>query len=130
MAIDKEMVVEVAYARPDEQLVLETRVATDATVEHAVRVSGILERFPEIDLRTNKVGIFGKLTSLSTRLRGQDRVEIYRPLIADPKQTRKQRAAKHKSKGTNGPTQSRAGYSPSMTAMASCSTSYASSPSK
>ncbi len=106
MESDKEIVVEVAYARPDEQLILEIRVVTDATVEHAVRVSGILERFPEIDLRTNKVGIFGKLTSLSTRLRDQDRVEIYRPLIADPKQTRKQRAAKHRSKRADGPNQS------------------------
>jgi len=98
MATDKEIVVEVAYASPDEQLILETRVATDATVERAVQASGILQRFPEIDLRINKVGIFGKLTPLTTRLRNQDRVEIYRPLIADPKQTRKQRAAKHKSK--------------------------------
>ncbi len=102
MVNDRMLLVEVAYARPDEQVILEIRVARDTTIEQAVRASGILERFPEIDLRTNKVGIFGKLTPLTARVRNQDRVEIYRPLLADPKQTRRQRAAKHISKGVKG----------------------------
>jgi len=85
--------VEVAYARPDEQELIALEVEAGTTVEQALRRSGILERFPEIDLAKNQVGIFGKLTKLDTALRAQDRVEVYRPLIADPKEVRKQRAA-------------------------------------
>lgn len=85
--------VEVAYARPDEQVIIALDVEPGTTVEEAIRASGILERFAEIDLAQNKVGIFGKLTPLNTELRPKDRVEIYRALIADPKEVRKQRAA-------------------------------------
>ncbi len=85
--------VEVAYARPDTQVILPLEVAPGTTVEQAIVASGILERFPEIDLGKNKVGIFGKLTKLATVLGEGDRVEIYRPLIADPKEVRRQRAA-------------------------------------
>ena len=56
----------------------------------------LLERFPEIDLATNKVGIFGKAAALSATLTEGDRIEIYRPLIADPKEARKKRAAEGK----------------------------------
>ncbi len=85
--------IEVAYALPDTQLILPLRVAKGATIEQAVRTSGILERFPAIDLASHQVGIFGKLQKLTTELRAGDRIEIYRPLIADPKEVRKQRAA-------------------------------------
>lgn len=85
--------VEVAYARPDVQELIALEVEPGTTVEQALRRSGILEAFPEIDLAKNQVGVFGKLTKLDTPLRAQDRVEIYRPLIADPKEVRKQRAA-------------------------------------
>lgn len=88
--------VEVAYARPDTQLILGLRVPVGTTLEQAVRESGLLERFPEIDLARNQVGIFGKLTKLNTVLRKGDRAEIYRVLIADPKEVRKQRAAEGK----------------------------------
>ncbi|MGD2056888.1 MAG: RnfH family protein [Gammaproteobacteria bacterium] len=88
--------VEVAYALPDRQLILELSVAPGTTLGQAIQASGILERFPEIDLSRNKVGVFGKLGSLDTVLQGGDRAEIYRPLIADPKQVRKQRAARGK----------------------------------
>ncbi|QGT77945.1 RnfH family protein [Guyparkeria halophila] len=88
------MKVEVAYARPDVQVILEVDVAEAATVEEAIRLSGILERFPEIDLSTQKVGVFAKVAPLSQALREWDRVEIYRPLIADPKAARRQRAQK------------------------------------
>lgn len=88
------MKVEVAYARPDVQVILEVDVAEGATVEEAIRLSGILERFPEIDLSTQKVGVFAKVAPLSQALREWDRVEIYRPLIADPKAARRQRAQK------------------------------------
>jgi hypothetical protein len=87
------LVVEVAYARPDKQVVVPVTVPAGATLEQAVRQSRILERFPEIDLATAKVGIFSKPSPLSRVLMAGDRVEIYRPLLADPRQVRKQRAA-------------------------------------
>lgn len=89
----EEITVEVAYARPDCQLILEFTVPLGSTVDEALRASGIQERFPEIDLEHARVGIFGKLTKRETVLKPRDRVEIYRPLIADPKEVRKQRAA-------------------------------------
>lgn len=88
------MIVEVAYARPDTQVILTVNVEETATVNEAIVMSGILEQFPDIDLGKNKVGIFGKLTKLDETLREKDRIEIYRPLIADPKASRKKRAAK------------------------------------
>lgn len=90
------MRVEVAYARPDVQVILEVDVPEGATAEEAIRASGILERFPEIDLSEQKVGIFSKVAPLSKELREWDRVEIYRKLIADPKAARRQRAQKDK----------------------------------
>ncbi len=88
--------VEVAFAKLHEQALLEIFVDAGSTVAEAVERSGILERFPEIDLSQNKIGIFGKATQLDTRLNEGDRVEIYRPLIADPKEQRKKRAAEGK----------------------------------
>jgi uncharacterized protein len=88
--------VEVAYARPDTQLILEVTVPEGSTVEDALQASDIREHFPEVDLGEAKVGIFGKLTKRDTILKPRDRVEIYRPLIADPKEVRKQRAAEGK----------------------------------
>jgi putative ubiquitin-RnfH superfamily antitoxin RatB of RatAB toxin-antitoxin module len=93
------MLVEVAYARPDTQVILSLDVDESATVKEAIVMSGILEQFPEIDLEKNKVGIFGKLTKLDQTLREKDRVEIYRPLIADPKASRKKRAEKKEKQG-------------------------------
>ncbi|WP_018234065.1 RnfH family protein [Thioalkalivibrio thiocyanodenitrificans] len=90
---DEQISVEVAYARPDVQVIVPVSVPPGATVEDALRASEIRERFPEIDLEKVKVGIFGKLTKRDTVLKPRDRVEIYRPLIADPKEVRKQRAA-------------------------------------
>jgi putative ubiquitin-RnfH superfamily antitoxin RatB of RatAB toxin-antitoxin module len=88
--------VEIAYATPTEQVILSQPAHPGLTVEQAIRRSGILERFPEIDLAVAKVGIFGKLAALDTELNAGDRVEIYRPLIADPKAARKKRAAQGK----------------------------------
>jgi len=88
-----EITVEVAYALPEEQLIIPVKVQEGITAEESIRASGILSKFPDIDLAINKIGIFGKLTKLDTALRHLDRVEIYRPLIADPKEVRKQRAA-------------------------------------
>jgi putative ubiquitin-RnfH superfamily antitoxin RatB of RatAB toxin-antitoxin module len=86
--------IEVAYARPESQVILGCRVPLGTTVEQAIEISNILQKFPEIDLAKNKVGIFGKLVKTDTVLAERDRVEIYRPLIADPKESRRKRAAK------------------------------------
>ncbi len=93
MSLPTEITVEVAYALPNEQLIIPIKVSGGTTAEEAIRASGIAEKFSDIDLNINKIGIFGKLTKLDTKLRHLDRVEIYRPLIADPKEVRKQRAA-------------------------------------
>ena len=88
--------VEVVFATPDEQVLEQLRVPADATIEAVIQKSGILARFPEIDLQTNKVGVFGKAAALTATLNEGDRIEIYRPLIADPKEARKKRAAEGK----------------------------------
>ena len=85
--------VEVAYATPEEQVILALDVAPGTTLQQAVEQSGIVERFPEIDLGKQKAGIFGKLKKPGQVLQAGDRVEIYRPLIADPRKVRKERAA-------------------------------------
>ncbi len=92
------ILVEVAYALPDEQLILEIEVPSDCHVEEAIKRSGILERYPQIDLENDKVGIFGKMCKLDTSLNHKDRIEIYRPLIADPKESRRQKAEMEKKK--------------------------------
>ena len=88
--------IEVVYALPNEQTLLKRQVAAGTTVAEAVRISGVLDRHPEIDLANNKLGIFGKLTQPDTVLRDKDRIEIYRPLIADPKEVRRKRAEQGK----------------------------------
>ncbi len=87
---------EVAYGRLDEQVLLIVESSDPITVEQAIEQSAILQRFPEIDLKVNKTGIFGKAAKLDAMLNEGDRVEIYRPLIADPKEARKKRAAEGK----------------------------------
>lgn len=96
MAEDKLIHVEVAYARPDRQVVLDLDVPEGTTAIDAIRQSGILSIFPEIDLEKQDIGIFGKLVRKDAVLREGDRVEIYRPLIADPKEVRRKRAAEGK----------------------------------
>lgn len=88
--------VEIAYARPDEQAIVPIEVPEGTTLEQVILRSRIQERFPEIQLQTAKVGVFGKLSKLSAAVRAGDRVEIYRPLLADPKEVRKKRAAEGK----------------------------------
>ena len=90
------MLVEVAYALENKQTLLELKVSEGTTLKQAVELSGIIDIYPQIDLTKDKTGIFGKIAKLDTVLREKDRVEIYRPLIADPKQVRKERAAKGK----------------------------------
>lgn len=88
------MTVEVAYALPDQQVILPVEVPEDATADMAIAASGIQKRFPEIDLAQQKIGIFSRVVPLTQTLQPRDRIEIYRPLIADPKAARRERAAK------------------------------------
>ncbi len=90
------MYIEVAYALEDKQTLLNLEVGSDTTLKQAIELSGILETYPQINLTRDKTGIFGKIAKLDTILREKDRVEIYRPLIADPKEVRKERAAQGK----------------------------------
>jgi putative ubiquitin-RnfH superfamily antitoxin RatB of RatAB toxin-antitoxin module len=86
--------VEVAYANPEQQVIVALEMQEGVTVEQAIKASGLLNRFPEIDATDLKVGIFGSVCKLDQPLRQADRVEIYRPLIHDPKEARRQRAVK------------------------------------
>jgi putative ubiquitin-RnfH superfamily antitoxin RatB of RatAB toxin-antitoxin module len=85
--------VQVVYALAAKQAMVSLSLPEGSTVRQAVESSGLMAKYPEIDLAKNKVGVFAKLSKLDTPLRDRDRVEIYRPLIADPKEVRKQRAA-------------------------------------
>jgi len=91
--------VEVAYATPEAQTIIELEVPAGATAEEAARLSGIEEQFPEIQLGKNRMGIFGRLVKATQKLASGDRVEIYRPLIADPKVVRRELAALGKTMG-------------------------------
>jgi len=86
--------IEVAYATPEQQVIVALNVPENTTVETAIKSSGLLTRFSEIDLSATAVGIFGKLCELNQPLKAGDRVEIYRPLHNDPKEARRQRARK------------------------------------
>lgn len=86
--------VQVAYATPAHQEVIDVTLPAGATIEDAIRRSGILVRFPEIDLSRNRVGIYGEPARLQDPVRDGDRVEIHRPLQADPKDIRRARAGK------------------------------------
>lgn len=87
------MEIEVAYATPARQALLKTQVPEGCTVERAIELSGIRKLFPGIHIDPGAVGIFSRKVPMDHELRDGDRVEIYRPLIADPKEMRKQRAA-------------------------------------
>lgn len=88
------MNVEVVFALPGKQIVRRLQMDEGKTVAQAIMASGILAEFPEIDLSRNRVGIYGKLVTVDRPLADHDRVEILRPLIADPKDARRKRAAK------------------------------------
>lgn len=94
--INSQVLIEVVYALPQAQTLLTVTLPQGATLAEAIRLSGILDKHPEINMDKNKFGIFGKLSKVDTVLRDKDRVEIYRPLIADPKEVRRQRAEQGK----------------------------------
>jgi putative ubiquitin-RnfH superfamily antitoxin RatB of RatAB toxin-antitoxin module len=102
MSPDEFIQVEVAYARPERQVILSVEVPSGTTAQEAIRLSGIEEEFPEIDLAKNRIGVFGKLCKPDRVLQAGERVEIYRPLTADPKQVRRELAASGKSLGKRG----------------------------
>ncbi|MBL8468309.1 RnfH family protein [Methyloversatilis discipulorum] len=88
--------VQVAYALPERQDIVTMELVAGATAQQAVEASGLLQKYPDIDLAKNKLGVFSKLVKADQVLRDRDRVEIYRALIADPKEVRRQRAAEGK----------------------------------
>ena len=93
MTTPEEIQVEVVYALPEEQVLLRVSVTPGSTVAEVIHCSGLLVQFPEIDLASNKTGIFSRLVQLDATVRDRDRIEIYRPLIADPKEGRRRRAS-------------------------------------
>ncbi|HEY4696536.1 MAG TPA: RnfH family protein [Gallionella sp.] len=90
------MEIEVVYALPDRQTLIRRSMPAGTTVAEGIKLSGVLDKHPEIDLAVNKLGIFGKLAKADAVLRDMDRIEIYRPLIADPKEVRRKRAEEGK----------------------------------
>ena len=95
------MIVEVAYALAEKQSLISLEVKEGSTLKEAIDASGILKQYKQIDLSKDRVGIFSKFATLDTVLREKDRVEIYRPLEADPKKVRKERAAQSKAMQVN-----------------------------
>ena len=87
-----DITVEIVYALPEKQYLRSVTLEEGATVEQAIKASGLLSLRKDIDLATNKVGIFSRPVKLGDAVQDGDRVEIYRPLIADPKEMRRQRA--------------------------------------
>jgi len=93
-SVSEQLPIQICYAKPGTSILRELNLPLGATVRDAIEQSGILQMAPEIDLSVCRVGIYGKLKSQDTVLRRGDRVEIYRPLIADPKESRRKRAEK------------------------------------
>lgn len=94
------LTVEVVYALPDGIDVSSVSLAAGATVEDAIRRSGVLQRHPDIDLARQKIGVFGTACALQRAAAHGDRIEIYRPLAMDPKEARRRRAASRSGKRT------------------------------
>ena len=94
--MSEKIMIEVAYALPDKQIIIPVLVNEGISVKEGIELSGVLTKFEGIDLSSNLVGIFGKLTTLDKTLRDHDRIEIYRPLAADPMEIRRKRVAESK----------------------------------
>jgi hypothetical protein len=88
--------IDVVYAKPERQELVHLKLAPGSTLKQAVEASGLLQRCPELDPEKLKLGVYGKISKPDMPLRDRDRVEIYRPLIADPKEVRKKRAEEGK----------------------------------
>jgi len=97
MSAETKMIqVEVVYALPNEQRVFSLMVDSQSSVEEIIQQSGVLALYPEVDLATNKVGVFSRNIKLDATVNDGDRIEIYRPLLADPKEIRRKRAEQAK----------------------------------
>jgi putative ubiquitin-RnfH superfamily antitoxin RatB of RatAB toxin-antitoxin module len=97
--VQSKIQIEVVYGLPNRQELITILVDDGVTLEQGIMESGILNVFEDIDLKVNKVGIWNRAAKLTDKLRNLDRIEIYRPLIADPKEVRKRRAEKAKEEG-------------------------------
>jgi uncharacterized protein len=97
--MSEQITVEVAYALPERQSLLTVAVNRTSTVQQVIELSGILQQYPQIDLAGQKVGIWSRPVKLDDIVQSGDRIEIYRPLIADPKDLRRRRAEKAKDEG-------------------------------
>jgi hypothetical protein len=96
MAKPEEIQIEVVYPLAHEQILFKTQVAENASIRDGILASGVLQRYPQLNLANLEVGVYGKLVKLDDSLHAKDRIEIYRPLMADPKAVRKQRVAEGK----------------------------------
>jgi len=94
--------VTVCYAGAGFEYLRPMQVSAGTTIGQAIEMSGVLEAYPDINLSTQPVGIYAKKKTLDTVLRERDRIEIYRPLVADPKDSRRKRAARREG-GTASP---------------------------
>jgi putative ubiquitin-RnfH superfamily antitoxin RatB of RatAB toxin-antitoxin module len=94
--MDAELKIEVAYATPEKQKILLILAPAGLTLSEAIERSGIREEFPDMVVDPERVGIFGRKAKMEQVLRDGDRVEIYRPLIADPKESRRRRAEEYR----------------------------------
>lgn len=92
------MQVYVCYGTAEREYLRPMQVAPGTTIGQAIEQSGVLTEFPDINLATQPVGIYARKKTLDTVLRERDRIEIYRPLVADPKDSRRRRAAKKDAK--------------------------------
>jgi len=92
----KQLRIEVAYALREEQVLVSLEMEEGTTVLQAIERSRILARFPDVEIARERVGVFGKVVTLDTPLRDGDRVEIYRPLEADPKEARRRRVKRNR----------------------------------
>ena len=97
-----DLAIEVAYATPEKQLIVPCLVEPGTAPRQAIRLSGINAHFPEIDVEHCAIGVFGKAIADDYALRPGDRIEIYRPLLADPREVRRQRAARGLKTGKGG----------------------------
>lgn len=96
--VSEKIVVEVVYAYPEKYFLKKMTLDQPLTIQNVIVQSGILQKYTEIDLRENKVGIFSRPAKLTDMVENGDRIEIYRPLLADPKEMRRKRAEKSKEK--------------------------------
>lgn len=93
------MHVTLCYATPTMEILRDVQIAPGTTIGQAITASGVLAELPGFDLATSPVGIYGKKKPLDTVLREHDRIELYRPLVADPKDSRRRRAQKKDAAG-------------------------------